>query len=1414
MTLPFAEAHVSAILDWNNLDEELTRRVTEAAEDARKTLQGKLDKWSLSATVKLKPSVGEFRKLAREKLAEITIVKDVELRTSAAELNKWTLDLRDRLKRKTFRVNVTPTLDMTTLNAKLANLPSGTVKITPTLDPARFPREMQRQLREIDRLFRFEIPVRPTVDIARFPIELQRQLRQMSRLFDFSIPVRLDLDLTRARAGLEAFLARRRNLEVKVDFVGLGAIRNLTIGGLSGDVTKAASAMALLGGAAGAALGAVSALGVGIAALGPAAIAGISTLAVGLNGVKDAFSALSAADDSAATDTAANAQARVTAERGVRDAKKESKQAEQDLTRARKDAQKQMRDLNLEVRGGVLSEKEAQLDLADARKDLANLKPGDDYERAQLRVAKAEQSLIETRYRNNDLAEKQQETNAKGVEGSDLVTAAKDRQTAAEERLADAQAALTQAMSGSSSAQDKAAQALAKLAPEARAFALTVQNQVKPAFAELVGQPTQNALFAGSAEGIKQLTDVMFPVLGRGMTGVATQINGLTKDFAEFWKAPENLGAIESIFSGTASFIGGLGPGLKQATTGLLSIGQAFEPVAAQIGASVGNLAGSIMQPFTDALNSGALTQLLGQFGPILDGLGAGLQPVIAGFIQIGNTVAPLVGPFFAQLGASLGQLAGPLGDLGATFLQTITPLLPVVSEFASQLLTAVRPLLPILGQIAGSLLTALQPAIGPLGQIAQVVGGALAQAITALAPSIGPLSSAFASLVSAVAPILPVVAQVASGLLTALAPALQKIFEAAGPIIQQMTALMLPIFEQLQPIIAEVADKIASALVSAINQLAPYIPQIAESFGNLVLALAPLLPQLLDIGLSLLPPLLDLFVAILPQLLKLIDAFTWLVSNVIAPLVIPALKQMADNFGSQLQFAADAVTTARDVIGGALSKIGEFFTGLGSTASEAWGLIVRTIKSAVREIGKFLVDLPEVKIPDLPGIPGRGTTIGFAGIGRSMIQWAGTEGMAAGGRLIRGPGTGTSDSIPALLDGVKPLRVANGEFISTADAYERGAPLLWALNNGWTPSADFVRMLVNGAPGFAGGGLVTADELVRFAQGVEGAPYDWGGVHWGDCSGAVSALANKATGAEPFGSRFSTANMDSALAAMGAQPGIGPKGSLAFGWFNGGPYGGHTAATLPDGTHFEMGGKRGNGQFGGQAAGADDPSFTDHRHFPPEFFLGGDPGTVGGSSAGSTGRSSKLGGGTSGAGGSGTSGSGSGASSSSSSSSSSGSSGGDATDVRVVNWPASWTGATAQTAAAASSSSTQVGGSTGAPVIGATGEPPIPDLDIGGGGPATGIDAANRWAASQDWAGKFQDWGIGALKSIVGEVSDPFGLKSLTDQGIDRGAEAIRQQVNLTQNFYGYDPAQVAKETERTLGSRMTPVSETYRAG
>lgn len=144
----------------------------------------------------------------------------------------------------------------------------------------------------------------------------------------------------------------------------------------------------------------------------------------------------------------------------------------------------------------------------------------------------------------------------------------------------------------------------------------------------------------------------------------------------------------------------------------------------------------------------------------------------------------------------------------------------------------------------------------------------------------------------------------------------------------------------------------------------------------------------------------------------------------------------------------------------------------------------------------------------------------------------------------------------------------------------------------------------------FADGGVVTGDDLLSFVGGsdvgygtpsrpLHGAPYDWAGINWGDCSGAVSAVANTAVGMRSFGSRFATANEASELTRMGFSRGRGGDGDLRIGFKNGGPAGGHTAGTLPDGTNFEMGGAANQGSVGARAAGAWDSYFNEFFYLP-----------------------------------------------------------------------------------------------------------------------------------------------------------------------------------------------------------------------
>jgi hypothetical protein len=87
-----------------------------------------------------------------------------------------------------------------------------------------------------------------------------------------------------------------------------------------------------------------------------------------------------------------------------------------------------------------------------------------------------------------------------------------------------------------------------------------------------------------------------------------------------------------------------------------------------------------------------------------------------------------------------------------------------------------------------------------------------------------------------------------------------------------------------------------------------------------------------------------------------------------------------------------------------------------------------------------------------------------------------------------------------------------------------------------------------------------------------------------------VSWVTNAATGRPIYGDRFNTGNIERALLARGFQYGTEP-GALNVGW-----NGGHTAATLPDGTPVSSG-EGGGVRIGG--GGALQRQFNHHMFLP-----------------------------------------------------------------------------------------------------------------------------------------------------------------------------------------------------------------------
>jgi hypothetical protein len=115
---------------------------------------------------------------------------------------------------------------------------------------------------------------------------------------------------------------------------------------------------------------------------------------------------------------------------------------------------------------------------------------------------------------------------------------------------------------------------------------------------------------------------------------------------------------------------------------------------------------------------------------------------------------------------------------------------------------------------------------------------------------------------------------------------------------------------------------------------------------------------------------------------------------------------------------------------------------------------------------------------------------------------------------------------------------------------------------------------------------------LLTLVNSVSGTPYISGGdsPRGTDCSGLVSWVTNAASGRPIYGDRFNTGNIERALLARGFRYGSEP-GALNVGW-----NGGHTAATLPDGTPVSSG-EGGGVHVGG--GGAFQRQFSHHMFLP-----------------------------------------------------------------------------------------------------------------------------------------------------------------------------------------------------------------------
>lgn len=209
----------------------------------------------------------------------------------------------------------------------------------------------------------------------------------------------------------------------------------------------------------------LGALAGGLAAIGPAALAGLAGVGVatlGFSGIGNAVQGLNDVQDNAAKDAVSRSRTMRGASRGVRDAEQalarartdgatavedagrrvegalrsqqqaekqlrqaqeDSRRAQEDLIAAREEGKNQLEDLSLRARGGALAERQASLDLAKAQAEyIAVMADGSatKIEREQVAIALERETLgyEQARLENQRLQEQQAEAARTGIEGT------------------------------------------------------------------------------------------------------------------------------------------------------------------------------------------------------------------------------------------------------------------------------------------------------------------------------------------------------------------------------------------------------------------------------------------------------------------------------------------------------------------------------------------------------------------------------------------------------------------------------------------------------------------------------------------------------------------------------------------------------------------------------------------------------------------------------------------------------------------------------------------------------------------------------------------------------------------------------------------------------------------------------------
>lgn len=519
------------------------------------------------------------------------------------------------------------------------------------------------------------------------------------------------------------------------------------------------------------ALGAAVRPAVGAIALVPgvafAAAAGIGALAFASAGLGEAWKQSTAATAGGGRSAASMAKQVAAAQREVKqatwslaDAQRAQLRTQQAITSAYAEAAERLEDLARSVVGARLDEQSAALSVVEAEAELAQVRRSGgtttEIRRAELAYRQSVQTLAEVRDRVGDLTAENERAQAAGVEGSDEVREATERHAEATrnleeaiDRLAAAQENLADAGSSAGGAADKAAEAMAKLSPNARELIRDLLG-LRSTWAS-VRRQVSDATWANVGKDIKAVSTAYLPVARRELVALGAGWNTAIRASLGMFRSAEAVANVRTLIANTAAATGVFGQALSRVLAGLLNMGAAGSNFLPRMAQGALELAERFERWVGAARESGKLDQWISQglatlkqlwsiAGNILTSFGAIFKAGQADGLltDLDNATARLSAFLNSAEGQEkLSKVFSFLRDILGTVVQVIASIntesatMSATGSAASATFTVFGEIMKVLADHIG-LITALLPILIPLW-LAEKAGIGLTNIVAAI---------------------------------------------------------------------------------------------------------------------------------------------------------------------------------------------------------------------------------------------------------------------------------------------------------------------------------------------------------------------------------------------------------------------------------------------------------------------------------------------------------------------------------------------------------------------------------------------------------------------------------------------------------------------------------------------------------